>query len=40
VVEPVRGTSLAFKARESILHSILERFFEDSLLPPENERVR
>lgn len=31
------GTSLAFKAREAILHSILERRFEHSRLPPENE---
>ena len=31
------GTSLAHKAREAILHSILERRFEDSRLPPENE---
>ena len=31
------GTSLAHRARESILHSILERRFEDSRLPPENE---
>jgi GntR family transcriptional regulator len=37
VVEPVGGTSLAHRARESILHSILERRFEDSRLPPENE---
>jgi GntR family transcriptional regulator len=33
----VGGTSLAHKAREEILHSILERRFEDSRLPPENE---
>ena len=39
VVQPVGGTSLANRARESILHSILERRFEDSRLPPENERV-
>ena len=31
------GTSLAFRAREAILQSILERRFEDSRLPPENE---
>ncbi len=37
VVQPVGGTSLAHRARESILHSILERRFEDSRLPPENE---
>jgi GntR family transcriptional regulator len=37
VVTPVGGTSLAHKAREEILHSILERRFEDSRLPPENE---
>ncbi len=37
VVEPVGGTSLARRAREAILHSILERRFEDSRLPPENE---
>jgi GntR family transcriptional regulator len=37
VVESVGGTSLAFRAREAILHSILERRFEDSRLPPENE---
>jgi GntR family transcriptional regulator len=37
VVASVGGTSLAFKAREAILHSILERRFEDSRLPPENE---
>jgi GntR family transcriptional regulator len=37
VVQPVGGTSLANRARESILHSILERRFEDSRLPPENE---
>jgi GntR family transcriptional regulator len=36
-VEAVGGTSLAFRAREAILHSILERRFEDSRLPPENE---
>jgi GntR family transcriptional regulator len=36
-VEAVAGTSLAFRAREAILHSILERRFEDSRLPPENE---
>jgi GntR family transcriptional regulator len=36
-VESVGGTSLAFRAREAILHSILERRFEDSRLPPENE---
>jgi GntR family transcriptional regulator len=37
VVESVGGTSLAYRAREAILHSILERRFEDSRLPPENE---
>jgi GntR family transcriptional regulator len=37
MVESVGGTSLAHRARESILHSILERRFEDSRLPPENE---
>jgi GntR family transcriptional regulator len=37
VVDAVGGTSLAHRARESILHSILERRFEDSRLPPENE---
>jgi GntR family transcriptional regulator len=37
VVQPVGGASLANRARESILHSILERRFEDSRLPPENE---
>lgn len=37
MVQPVGGTSLANRARESILHSILERRFEDSRLPPENE---
>jgi GntR family transcriptional regulator len=37
VVTPVGGTSLAHRAREAILHSILERRFEDSRLPPENE---
>ncbi len=37
VVQPVGSTSLANRARESILHSILERRFEDSRLPPENE---
>jgi DNA-binding FadR family transcriptional regulator len=37
VVESVGGTSLAHRARESILDSILERRFEDSRLPPENE---
>jgi GntR family transcriptional regulator len=37
VVQPVGGTSLANRARESILHSILDRRFEDSRLPPENE---
>lgn len=31
------GTSLAHKTRDAILHSILERRFEDSRLPPENE---
>jgi GntR family transcriptional regulator len=36
-VEPVGGGSLAFRAREAILHSILEQKFEDSRLPPENE---
>ncbi len=36
-MEAVGGTSLAFRAREAILHSILERRFEDSRLPPENE---
>jgi GntR family transcriptional regulator len=36
VVEAVGGTSLAFRAREAILHSILDRRFEDSRLPPEN----
>jgi GntR family transcriptional regulator len=37
VVQAVGGASLANRARESILHSILERRFEDSRLPPENE---
>src|SRR5882762_4704487 len=37
MVDSVGGTSLAHRARESILHSILERRFEDSRLPPENE---
>ena len=37
MVVPVGGASLAHRARESILHSILERRFEDSRLPPENE---
>jgi GntR family transcriptional regulator len=37
MVEAVGGTSLAFRAREAILTSILERRFEDSRLPPENE---
>jgi DNA-binding GntR family transcriptional regulator len=37
VVETVGGTSLAHRAREAILDSILERRFEDSRLPPENE---
>jgi GntR family transcriptional regulator len=36
-VDSVGGASLAHKAREAILHSILERRFEDSRLPPENE---
>ena len=36
-MEAVGGTSLAYRAREAILHSILERRFEDSRLPPENE---
>ena len=31
------GASLAYKAREAILHSILERRFLDRRLPPENE---
>lgn len=31
------GNSLAFRAREAILQSILERRFEDSRLPPETE---
>src|ERR1700716_2363805 len=37
MLEPVGGASPADRARESILHSILERRFEDSRLPPENE---
>ena len=37
MVESVGGSSLAHKAREAILTSILERRFEDSRLPPENE---
>jgi GntR family transcriptional regulator len=37
VVETVGGTSLAHRAREAILQSILERRFEGSRLPPENE---
>src|ERR1700719_2867919 len=37
VVEAVGGTSLAHRAREAILHAILDRKFEDSRLPPENE---
>ena len=37
MVDSVGGTSLAHKAREAILHSILERRFEDDRLPPENE---
>ena len=36
-MEPVGGASLAYRAREAILSSILERRFEDSRLPPENE---
>lgn len=31
------GGSLAYRTREAILESILERRFEDSRLPPENE---
>ena len=37
MVETVGGTSLAHRAREAILQSILERRFEGSRLPPENE---
>jgi GntR family transcriptional regulator len=37
MVESVGGASLAYRAREAILSSILERKFEDSRLPPENE---
>ena len=37
MVDPVGGSSLAYRAREAILHSILERRFEDSRLPPENQ---
>ncbi len=37
MVDAVGGASLAHRAREAILHSILERRFEDSRLPPENE---
>src|SRR4029077_10006602 len=37
MVDSVGGSSLANRAREAILHSILERRFEDSRLPPENE---
>lgn len=36
-MEPVGGASLSSRAREAILESILERRFEDSRLPPENE---
>ena len=36
-MEPVGGASLANRARGAILHSILERRFEHSRLPPENE---
>lgn len=36
-VEPVGGASLAHRAREAILDSILERRFEDSRLPPETQ---
>jgi GntR family transcriptional regulator len=36
-VEHVGNGSLATRAREAILDSILERRFEDSRLPPENE---
>ena len=37
VVVQVGGSSLAHRAREAILESILENRFEDSRLPPENE---
>jgi GntR family transcriptional regulator len=37
VVETVGGGSLAYRAREAILDSILGNRFEDSRLPPENE---
>jgi GntR family transcriptional regulator len=37
VVAPVGGSSLAFRAREAILQSILDNRFADSRLPPENE---
>ncbi len=36
-MEPVGGGSLAFRARDSILASILAHRFEDGRLPPENE---
>lgn len=35
--DPDAGGSLAHRTREAILESILERRFEDSRLPPENE---
>ncbi len=35
--DPIAGGSLAYRTREAILESILERRFEDSRLPPENE---
>lgn len=37
LVEPVGGASLANRAREEILNSVLERRFEGSRLPPEND---
>jgi GntR family transcriptional regulator len=36
-VESIGGMSLANRARQAILHSILERRFKGSRLPPENE---
>jgi len=37
VVAPAGGSSLAYRAREAILDSILDNRFVDSRLPPENE---
>ena len=36
-MDTIAGGSLAYRAREAILESILQRRFEDSRLPPENE---